>query len=54
MKRKHSQFQPMSDQHRRFIDIARQLEADEHKGRFEEKLKQIATAKPKPKKPQKK
>jgi hypothetical protein len=34
-----------SEQHRRFIETARQLECDEDKERFEEKLKQIATAK---------
>jgi hypothetical protein len=41
-------------QHERFIETARQLECDEDKGRFEEKLKRIATAKPKsgaPRKP---
>jgi hypothetical protein len=37
------------EQHRRFIETARQLECDEDKERFEEKLKQIAAAKPKPK-----
>jgi hypothetical protein len=36
-----------SDQHRRFIETARQLECDEDKERFEEKLKRIATVKPK-------
>jgi hypothetical protein len=36
------------EQHRRFIETARQLECDEDKERFEEKLKRIATAKPKP------
>jgi hypothetical protein len=35
-----------SEQHRRFVETARQLECDEDKERFEEKLKQIATAKP--------
>jgi hypothetical protein len=34
-----------SEQHRRFIETARQLECDEDKERFEEKLKWIATAK---------
>jgi hypothetical protein len=38
---------PKSEQHKRFIETARQLECDEDKERFEEKLKQIATAKPK-------
>jgi hypothetical protein len=38
-----------ASQHRRFIETARQLECDEDKGRFEEKLKRIATAKPSPK-----
>jgi hypothetical protein len=33
-------------QHERFIETARALECDEDKERFEEKLKQIATAKP--------
>jgi hypothetical protein len=33
-------------QHRRFVETARALECDEDKGRFEEKLKRIATAKP--------
>ena len=35
-------------QHQRFIETARQLECDEDKERFEEKLKRIAKAKPKP------
>ena len=34
----------------RFIETARALECDEDKERFEEKLKRIATAKPKPSK----
>jgi hypothetical protein len=33
-------------QHQRFIETARELECDEDKERFEEKLKRIATAKP--------
>ena len=37
---------PKDDQHKRFIETARQLECDEDKERFEKKLKQIATAKP--------
>jgi hypothetical protein len=38
-------------QHERFVETARALECDEDKDRFEEKLKQIAKAKPtKPKK----
>ncbi len=37
------------DQRKRFIETARQLECDENKERFEEKLKRIATVKPKPK-----
>jgi hypothetical protein len=37
---------PDSDQHKRFIETARQLECDDDKGRFEEKLKRIATTKP--------
>jgi len=36
------------DQHERFIETARQLECDEDKKGFEEKLKRIARAKPKP------
>jgi hypothetical protein len=35
-----------NDQHRRFIETARQLECDEDNERFEEKLKRIATARP--------
>jgi hypothetical protein len=35
-----------SEQHKRFIETARQLECDENKERFEERLKRIATAKP--------
>ena len=35
-----------STQHQRFIETARQLECDEDKERFEEKLRRIATAKP--------
>ena len=37
-----------ADQHKRFIETARQLECDEDKERFEEKLGKIAKAKPKP------
>lgn len=37
-----------SDQHKRFIETARELECDEDKERFEEKLKQIAKSKPQP------
>jgi hypothetical protein len=37
------------DQHKRFIETARELGCDEDKERFEEKLKGIATAKPKAK-----
>jgi hypothetical protein len=36
----------------RFIETVRQLECDEDKGRFEEKLGKIAKAKPKPTKRQ--
>jgi hypothetical protein len=36
-----------TDQHRRFIETARQLECDEDKERFEAKVKRIAKAKPK-------
>jgi hypothetical protein len=41
-----------SDQFRRFVETARQLGADEDAERFEEKLRRIASVKPKPK-PQK-
>jgi hypothetical protein len=37
------------EQSRRFIETARQLECDEDKERFEEKLKRVVTAKPKAK-----
>jgi hypothetical protein len=41
-------------QRQRFIETARELGCDEDEAAFEEKLKRIATAKPKPKsKPQK-
>lgn len=36
-----------SDQHKRFIETARQLECDEDKEGFEKKLKRIAQRKPK-------
>ena len=36
------------NQHKRFIETARQLECDEDKERFEEKLKRIARVAPKP------
>jgi hypothetical protein len=36
-----------SDQHKRFIETARQLECDEDQERFEKKLGKIAKAKPK-------
>jgi hypothetical protein len=49
MKRKPEQIQPASEQHRRFIETARQLEADEDTERFEKKLGRIVRAKPKPK-----
>jgi hypothetical protein len=47
--------QQLSDeqQHKRFIETARALECDEDQERFEEKLRQIATSKPNPKKPRK-
>lgn len=48
MKRKRSNIKPTSDQHRRFLDTARQLGADEDKERFEEKLRQIAGQRSKP------
>ena len=35
------------DQHRRFIETARQLGVDENADRFEEKLRLIASVKPK-------
>ena len=37
-----------SQQHKRFIETARQLECDEDKERFEEKLGKIATVKQEP------
>jgi hypothetical protein len=40
-------------QHRRFIETARQLECDEDKERFEDKLGRIAKAKPPAAKPPK-
>jgi len=40
--------QTSKSQAERFIETARQLECDEDKERFEEKLKRIAKAKPKP------
>lgn len=39
--------QDQSDQSRRFIETARALGCDEDEAAFDEKLKQIATAKPK-------
>jgi hypothetical protein len=46
---KRSSPRPVSqaDQHKRFIETARQLECDEDKERFEEKLGQIVKANPK-------
>ncbi len=38
-----------TEQHRRFIEAARQLECDEDKEQFEAKLGKIARAKPAPK-----
>jgi hypothetical protein len=35
-------------QHQRFIEAARDLECDEDEAAFDEKLRRIATAKPKP------
>lgn len=35
-----------SDQHKRFVETARELGCDEDEAAFEEKLKRIATAKP--------
>lgn len=46
MKRKPEPVQPVSEQHRRFVETARQLEADEGRERFEAKLRRIAKAKP--------
>ena len=40
---------PDPEQYKRFVETARALECDEDKERFEEKLKRIATAKPKQK-----
>jgi hypothetical protein len=42
------EYEPSDDQHKRFIETARALECDEDKERFEEKLRRIATVKPKP------
>lgn len=39
---------PDAEQHKRFIETARQLECDEDKERFEAKLKRIAKGKQKP------
>jgi hypothetical protein len=41
--------QPEKPQLQRFIETARELECDEDEAAFDEKLKRIATAKPKPK-----
>ena len=41
--------QQVTNQFDRFKETARQLECDEDKERFEEKLKRIAKAKPPPK-----
>jgi hypothetical protein len=38
---------PKNNQRERFIEAARQLECDDDKERFEERLKKIAKAKPK-------
>jgi hypothetical protein len=48
MKHQRKQVKPVNEQHRRFVETARQLEADEDKTRFEERLGRIAKAKPKP------
>jgi hypothetical protein len=37
-----------NDQHRRFVETARELGCDEDEAAFDEKLKRIATAKPEP------
>ncbi|MBV9860738.1 MAG: hypothetical protein JO267_01180 [Alphaproteobacteria bacterium] len=42
------------EQHKRFVETARELECDEDKERFEERLKRIAEAKPPQPKPEKK
>ncbi len=44
--------QPKS-QKQKFIDTARELEADENEAAFDEKLKRLAKAKPKKKAPEK-
>jgi hypothetical protein len=50
MRTKNPKSTPDSEaQHRRFVETARQLECDEDKERFEQKLKRITTAKPKAK-----
>jgi hypothetical protein len=41
------------DQHRRFVETARELGCDEDEAAFEEKLRRIATAKPMLKSPKK-
>lgn len=40
--------QDASDQHKRFIETARELGCDEDEAAFDEKLKRIAQAKPAP------
>lgn len=40
--------QDEADQSRRFVETARELGCDEDEAAFDEKLKRIATAKPKP------
>ena len=40
---------PANSQRERFIETARELGCDEDEAAFDEKLKRIATAKPKPK-----
>ncbi len=43
----HTKTRQASEQHRRFVETARELECDEDKERFEANLKKIATAKAK-------
>ena len=52
MPRSKQQTEP-GEQSKRFIETVRELGCDEDEAAFEEKLKRIATAKPKPKKPEK-
>jgi hypothetical protein len=49
MRRRQQVPNPASDQYRRFIETARELGCDEDEAAFDEKLKRIATVKPKTK-----